>query len=238
MKPASIRRGAQSAPHALRASPIRHLILLAATSAVPVLMGAESKGCGSDVTVGNDDPCVVTGCSGQICADEETASTCEWTDAYACYPEYGICERDADGVCGWRATEELENCLNPDPAPCVVTGCSGEVCADAEQPSDCEWLDEYACYSDVGVCERDASGVCGWRQTQELLDCLANPRTPISGACVRSQDSCTTDSDCVAGGCGGELCFNPAESEGISTCDCEGAPGTCGCINGKCSWYQ
>ena len=52
----------------------------------------------------------VAGCSGQICADKDVASTCEWTEAYGCYMG-AICERDATGACGWRMTPELTQCL-------------------------------------------------------------------------------------------------------------------------------
>lgn len=157
---------------------IKHVAFGLAALSVPLLTGASGKGCGGDVTVGNDDPCVVTGCSGQICADEEAASTCEWTDAYACYTDYGICERDASGACGWRETPELEACL-------------------------------------------------------------ADPRVPAEGQCVRnSDDACASDADCVAGGCGGELCFNPDVSSGVSDCDCEAPALGCGCVLGHCTWFE
>ena len=51
------------------------------------------------------------------------------------------------------------------PAPCVVTGCSSHVCADSHVATTCEWREEYACYGQFGVCERDAAGPCGWRPT-------------------------------------------------------------------------
>ncbi|MGK4000496.1 hypothetical protein [Sorangium sp. So ce1024] len=127
-------------------------------------------------------PCVVTGCSGQVCADDHVATTCEFRAVYACYGEHGICERDASGACGWRQTPELEACIEekgkdtgapPEvPAPCVVTGCSGQVCADDHVATTCEFRPEYACYGEHSVCERDASGACGWRQTPELEACL------------------------------------------------------------------
>ena len=62
---------------------------------------------------GETRPCVVTGCSRQVCADEEVMTTCEWRDAYACY-RTARCERQPDGKCGWTQTEELKRCLaNP-----------------------------------------------------------------------------------------------------------------------------
>jgi eight-cysteine-cluster-containing protein len=56
-------------------------------------------------------PCVVGGCSGQVCADEPLASTCEWRPEYGCY-KAATCERQADGKCGWTKTAELTACLN------------------------------------------------------------------------------------------------------------------------------
>jgi hypothetical protein len=56
--------------------------------------------------------CYVGGCSGQICSDQEgIASTCEWTEAYACY-QNAKCERQASGECGWTETSELQMCLS------------------------------------------------------------------------------------------------------------------------------
>jgi hypothetical protein len=54
--------------------------------------------------------CFATGCSGQICADRDVASTCEWRPEYACY-DTARCEMQADGGCGWTQTAELEACL-------------------------------------------------------------------------------------------------------------------------------
>ena len=55
--------------------------------------------------------CVVTGCSGQICASEPMASTCEWTCEYGCY-QYASCEVQATGACGWTDNDEFEACID------------------------------------------------------------------------------------------------------------------------------
>lgn len=55
-------------------------------------------------------PCVVSGCSGQICASEPVITTCEWHPAYACYAD-ATCEVQPDGHCGWTETPELTACL-------------------------------------------------------------------------------------------------------------------------------
>ena len=54
--------------------------------------------------------CIVTGCSGQICASEQVATTCEWTCTYGCY-QYATCEVQPDGVCGWTPTEAYDTCV-------------------------------------------------------------------------------------------------------------------------------
>ena len=54
--------------------------------------------------------CKATGCSGQICSEEEVVTTCEFKEEYACY-KTAVCERQEDGKCGWTPTEELVACL-------------------------------------------------------------------------------------------------------------------------------
>ncbi|HEU4434925.1 MAG TPA: DUF6748 domain-containing protein [Pyrinomonadaceae bacterium] len=55
-------------------------------------------------------PCFKTGCSGQVCADEEVMTTCEYRAEYACY-KTAKCERQANGKCGFTETPELRRCL-------------------------------------------------------------------------------------------------------------------------------
>lgn len=54
--------------------------------------------------------CKPTGCSGQICSDQDMVSTCEYKEEYACYKN-ATCERQADGKCGWTETVDLKACL-------------------------------------------------------------------------------------------------------------------------------
>lgn len=61
--------------------------------------------------------CITTGCSGTICAEpgQEVMTTCEMKPEYACY-KTAVCERQADGSCGWTQTPDLQTCLtNPPP---------------------------------------------------------------------------------------------------------------------------
>jgi hypothetical protein len=55
-------------------------------------------------------PCMKTGCSGQICSDHEVISTCEYRTEYECYKK-AVCERQANGDCGFTKTRELTSCL-------------------------------------------------------------------------------------------------------------------------------
>lgn len=61
--------------------------------------------------VDGGDACVVTGCSGQVCAEDHVATTCEWRPEYACYRDANCGRFGAGGSCGWQATPELARCL-------------------------------------------------------------------------------------------------------------------------------
>jgi hypothetical protein len=69
-------------------------------------MAAVLTACGN----GSEGQCIRTGCSGQVCAEEDVVTTCEWRDEYACY-RFARCERQPGGGCGWTATEEQARCL-------------------------------------------------------------------------------------------------------------------------------
>ena len=132
--------------------------------------------------------CRKTGCSGQICSDQDVVSTCEWRNEYACYQD-ATCEVQADGECGWTEDDALRSCLGqpvdggvepePEPEPgegggeCRRAGCSGQLCTDRDVVTTCEWLPEYACYQQA-TCERQADGQCGFTQDEALTSCLAS----------------------------------------------------------------
>lgn len=57
---------------------------------------------------------------------------------------------------------------------CFIGGCSSQICSDeANVMSTCEWKESYACYQSA-VCEKQATGQCGWTQTEELNSCIVN----------------------------------------------------------------
>lgn len=63
----------------------------------------------------------------------------------------------------------------PDATGCMVGGCSGQLCTDANDglvASTCEYREAYACYGKHSTCERQPSGECGWTPTAALTQCL------------------------------------------------------------------
>jgi hypothetical protein len=60
-----------------------------------------------------------------------------------------------------------------DAAPCVRSGCSGQICAEKSMITTCDWRPEYACYQ-AAKCERQADGACGFTQTPALATCLGS----------------------------------------------------------------
>ena len=97
-----------------------------------------------------------------------------------------VCEPCPGNVCARPACRNgsFSHWKCPDMASgCVKGGCSGQLCSDASQGplvSTCEFREEYACYR-TARCERQSSGACGWTQTPELMQCLANPSSADAG---------------------------------------------------------
>lgn len=117
----------------------------------------------------------------------------------------------------------------------------GGICVDAPPAPP-----ENSCVDHCGGVAADKSCYCD-SLCQGFGDCCSDfaaacaARTKVSGGCAKSSDeTCSTDADCTSGGCGGELCYNPAFGGGISTCECTAPTSVagCGCVSGKCSWYK
>lgn len=54
--------------------------------------------------------CRPTGCSGEVCSDEDVVSICVYRSEFACY-KTAKCERQKSGKCDWTTTPELKQCL-------------------------------------------------------------------------------------------------------------------------------
>ncbi|MDP2598557.1 MAG: Gmad2 immunoglobulin-like domain-containing protein [Candidatus Liptonbacteria bacterium] len=54
--------------------------------------------------------CKATGCSGEVCSDQDVITNCVFLPQYSCY-RTARCERQPSGECGWTQTPELSRCL-------------------------------------------------------------------------------------------------------------------------------
>jgi len=78
----------------------------AAEVRIPVRFVAEVPSAEARVTGG----CVISGCSSQVCGEEEIATDCMYREEYACYQK-AKCEKQATGKCGWTLTPDINACL-------------------------------------------------------------------------------------------------------------------------------
>jgi len=111
------------------------------------------------------DDCLVTGCSGQLCAEQHTLGDCEWRPEYACYRQ-ALCERQADGACGWTETPQFLACLSADSRS---ENCFDGLDNDGDADFDCldsECAAEPECYAAVEI--GSVTGAPGQRVTFEV----------------------------------------------------------------------
>jgi len=107
-------------------------------------------------------PCEVADCGpalgmpNKLCSDGKTVSG-----------PTGKCIPSGWGTCGW----EVIDC--PAAPKCQVTGCSGQLCADKEIATTCEYMNWYSCFKLSECGEFGANGSCGWKQTPAFTSCMA-----------------------------------------------------------------
>jgi Cys-rich repeat protein len=103
----------------------------------------------------------------------------------------------------------------PAASGCIVTGCSGEICAPYPVSSSCVWLPEYECliYSSCeALTTADGQQTCGWTQPPAYLECLEQ---------LQGGDSCDSDADCGPGAYCHLECWPDGYCEGrCMTADC------------------
>ncbi len=152
---------------------------------------------------------------GEPCVDGDTRPAGDGCNTCSC--------SDGEWLCSLMGCPEVE-CITDD--DCVVSGCSGELCASEDMASDCEWLPEYACYADPITSCGCNDGRCGWDETDELAACLETP--PCSPGEIRdADDGCNT---CTCTDDGGWVCSEmPCRPSECEPGDIGGDCGECSC---------
>jgi hypothetical protein len=120
----------------------------------------------------------------QVCLQDPACPECDVCVGW-CVPPSGDCRTngcEAGWTCDYCQTPDGQAewiCLPPNagaclpPDECRPTGCNGEICSNQDVASPCVALPEFACYQEVGVCEIQPWGQCGWTNTPELDECLS-----------------------------------------------------------------
>ncbi|MBW2551315.1 MAG: hypothetical protein JRE73_11225 [Deltaproteobacteria bacterium] len=122
--------------------------------------------------------------AGEVCQQDPACPACDVCVGW-CVPPAGDCRTNgcetgwtcdycqtSDGQAEWICLPpEAGACLPPD--ECRPTGCNGEICSNQDVASPCVALPEFACYREVGICEIQPWGQCGWTPTPELDECLS-----------------------------------------------------------------
>jgi len=98
----------------------------------------------------------------------------------------------------------------------------------------------------VGIIFLGLGAWAGYNQWVKLTNSQQPPKEEpkdITGFCGRSTNGpCNQDSDCISGGCSGQVCQSKSEEPIITTCEykeCYNAAAynlTCGCKNNQCQW--
>ena len=149
-------------------------------------------------------------------------------DAEGCWSDddcaFGyVCDFETcyDGICPPGVFCECAGtCVKKEPESCMVSGCSGEICADTLVDSDCAWHPWFVCLKYTKCGNFAADGSCGWLQTFEYQACMDEYGDP-------PPEGCTSDSDCAKG----YFCD-------VGPCACGGWPGdptgVCPPCTGEC----
>ena len=124
--------------------------------------------------------CVITGCSGQICAEEPTASDCEYLDWYACF-DYSECGNyGSEGNCSWLLMETFLECLD---SFGVIVGCTDPESWNYNPDAN---VDGGSCeYCDTEPGDVDGNGAWNILDVVTLVNCvLADNCDDMSNGCA------------------------------------------------------
>lgn len=144
---------------------------------------AEGRACGSRGLA----PCP----AGYFCEFEPAADCGRGDRPGHCSARPEACDEPADVMCGCDGQTYESGCAanlagvsvasagacGGGSSACVRSGCGGEVCVEegSEVTTPCVVTPEQLCFRDA-VCERQASGTCGFTSTPEITACLERAR--------------------------------------------------------------
>ena len=142
------------------------------------------------------------------------ATDCAWDPAYECLKLSKCGNYGADGGCGWQQNSAYLECLDAlDDPDCVVSGCSGEICATESFDSICIFEPWYVCLEFTECGNYGPQGMCGWDANPEYLDCLKQFDDPGGDECASNFD-CKDGYVCING-----LCADDGEPDWCDTDD-------------------
>ena len=141
----------------------------------------------------------------------------DWANAEPC-PVPG-CMDPGEATCSAGECVAVE-----EPAKCMPTGCSGEICADMEMMSTCDMEPWYICLELTTCGNFGDDGSCGWEPNVDYLACLEEFENPTAGCsdsviCEAEPPSCPAN-------------LVPVGNDGICWGGC-GFPDTCSCDDGS-----
>jgi len=200
------------------------------TTRTPLTLGClafvllAAAGCHPDVPIGGDDAGrrADGGGGGVRCG----SATCG-PEQYCCNESCGVCA-PIGGACDTLFCGDHD--AGPPPGDgatrCIVTGCSGQICADTAIDTTCEWLPEYECYR-TATCATQSDGACGWTHTPDLDACLARYRSDggTDGGTHDGGGSCAAQDATGVGPCDAFFGYywNGATCVLVGGCTCSGA---------------
>lgn len=80
------------------------------TSSAPEAIASSTVTTDTPPVTSTSKTCKITGCSSQICAEEDVTTDCMYKEEYVCYQK-AKCEVQNDGKCGWTISSEIRACL-------------------------------------------------------------------------------------------------------------------------------
>jgi len=159
--------------------------------------------CDAGQCIEEEQGCVITGCAGQLCAEQVMGSDCGMEDWYICFEQTTCGNFAEDGGCGWEPNADFMQCIEFFQGP--PPSCDDGVMCDAMPP---------VCPSGLTPVELNGCWGCGFPNT-----CSCDDGSMLT--CKAPEPACTADTVlAVKNGC--YHCVDPM------TCGIQNGPELCG----------